>query len=160
MLFRSPRLPGYVVAVLEAWVTSTAGAGGSKSLSDKLGLSRGLVVQELGWDEDVDDDVRMMVEDAIDGELIEEAMEAVDLVLLWWRDEDGDLVDGLVDALTDLADSGYIWLMTPKVGRSGYVDAADVAEAALTAGLALTNSVQASPDWTATKLVRPKGARR
>jgi hypothetical protein len=119
-----------------------------------------LVVQELGWDEDVDDDVRMMIEDAIDGELIEEAMEAVDLVLLWWRDEDGDLVDGLVDALTDLADSGYIWLMTPKVGRSGYVDAADVAEAALTAGLALTNSVQASPDWTATKLVRPTGARR
>jgi hypothetical protein len=26
--------------------------------------------------------------------------------------------------------------------------------------LALTNSVQVSPDWTATKLVRPKGARR
>jgi Protein of unknown function (DUF3052) len=145
---------------LEAWVTSTAGAGGSKNLSDKLGLSSGLVVQELGWDEDVDDDVRMMIEEAIDGELIEEAMEAVDLVLLWWRDEDGDLVDGLVDALTDLTDSGYIWLMTPKVGRSGYVDAADVAEAALTAGLALTNSVQVSPDWTATKLVRPRGARR
>ena len=86
-------------------MTSTAGAGGSKSLSDLLGLSRGLVVQELGWDEDVDDDVRVMIEDAIDGELIEEAMEAVDLVLLWWRDEDGDLVDGLVDALTDLTDS-------------------------------------------------------
>jgi Protein of unknown function (DUF3052) len=149
-----------VVNILEAWVTSTAGTGGSKSLSDKLGLSRGLVVQELGWDEDVDDDVRMMIEDAIDGELIEEAMEAVDLVLLWWRDGDGDLVDGLVDALTDLTDTGYIWLMTPKVGRDGYVDAADLAEAAVTAGLALTNSVQVSPDWTATKLVRPKGARR
>ena len=27
----------------------------------------------------------------------------------------------------------------------------------MTAGLALTNSVQISPDWTATKLVRPKG---
>ena len=51
-------------------------------MSDKLGLARGLVVQELGWDEDVDDDVRIMVEDAIDGELIEEAMEAVDLVVL------------------------------------------------------------------------------
>ena len=50
-------------------MTSTAGAGGSRSLSDKLGLSRGLVVQELGWDEDVDDDVRIMVEDAIDAEL-------------------------------------------------------------------------------------------
>ena len=46
-------------------------------MSDKLGLSRGLVVQELGWDEDVDDDVRLMIEDAIDGELVEEAMEAV-----------------------------------------------------------------------------------
>ncbi|HET9561456.1 MAG TPA: DUF3052 domain-containing protein [Propionibacteriaceae bacterium] len=141
-------------------MTSTAGAGGSRSLSDKLGLTRGLVVQELGWDEDVDDDVRLMVEDAIEGELIEEAMEAVDLVLLWWRDGDGDLVDSLVDALTDLTDAGYIWLMTPKVGRSGYVDAADLAEAAVTAGLALTNSVPVSSDWTATKLVRPRGTRR
>ncbi len=149
-----------LVNAVEVWVTSTAGAGGAKSLSDKLGLSRGLVVQELGWDEDADDDVRIMIEDAIDGELIEDAMEAVDLVLLWWRDEDGDLVDGLVDALTDLTDAGYIWLMTPKVGRSGYVDAADLAEAAVTAGLALTNSVQISPDWTATKLVRPRGSRR
>ena len=141
-------------------MTSTAGAGGSRNLRDKLGLSRGLVVQELGWDEDVDDDVRIMIEDAIDGELVEDAMEAVDLVLLWWRDGDGDLVDSLVDALTDLTDAGYIWLMTPKVGRSGYVDAADVAEAAITAGLALTNSVPVSSDWTATKLVRPKGSRR
>jgi Protein of unknown function (DUF3052) len=141
-------------------VTSTAGAGGSRSLSDKLGLSRGLVVQELGWDEDVDDDVRLMIEDAIDGELVEEAMEAVDLVLLWWRDGDGDLVDSLVDALTDLTGAGYIWLMTPKVGRSGYVDAADLAEAAVTAGLALTSSVPVSSDWTATKLVRPRGTRR
>ena len=129
-------------------------------MSDKLGLSSGLVVQELGWDEDVDDDVRIMVEDAIGGELIEEAMEAVDLVVLWWRDGDGDLVDSLVDSLTDLTNAGYIWLMTPKVGRGGYVDAADLAEAAVTAGLALTNSVPVSSDWTATKLVRPRGTRR
>ena len=117
-------------------------------------------MQELGWDADVDDDVRMMIEDAIDGELVEEAMEAVDVVLLWWRDGDGDLVDSLVDALTDLTDTGYIWLMTPKVGRDGYVDAADLAEAAVTAGLALTNSAGVAPNWTATKLVRPRGARR
>ena len=42
--------------------------------------------------------MRIMIEDAIDGELIEDAMGAVDLVVLWWRDGDGDLVDGLVDA--------------------------------------------------------------
>ena len=76
-------------------------------------------MQELGWDSDVDDDVRVMIEDAVDSELIEEAMEAVDLVLLWWRDDDGDLVEGLMDSLTDLTHAGYIWLMTPKVGRNG-----------------------------------------
>lgn len=142
-------------------MSATAGSQESKpAVSSKLGLVSGLVVQELGWDEDVDDAVRVEVEEAIDGELIEEAVEAVDVVLLWWRDDDGDLVDGLVDALTDLTDAGYIWLMTPKVGRTGYVDAADLAEAAVTAGLALTNSALVSSDWAATRLVRPKGNRR
>ncbi|WP_375432794.1 DUF3052 domain-containing protein [uncultured Friedmanniella sp.] len=125
-----------------------------------MGLTRGMVVQELGWDSDVDDDVRVLIEDTVDNELVEEAVEAVDLVLLWWRASDGDLVDGLVDALPDLTDAGYIWLMTPKVGRDGYVDATDLAEAAVTAGLALTTSASVSSDWAATKLVRPKGTRR
>jgi hypothetical protein len=118
------------------------------------------VVQELGWDDDVDDAVRIIAEDAINTELVDEAVEAVDVVLLWWRDDDGDLVDALVDALVDLTETGYIWLMTPKVGRSGYVDAADLTEAAVTAGLALTNSASVSSDWAATRLVRPKGTRR
>ena len=141
-------------------MSSTVGAGEPRSLAQKLGLSPGLVVQELGWDNDADDDVRVMIEDAIDGEMVEEAVEAVDLVLLWWREEDGDLVDGLLGALTDLTDTGYIWLMTPKVGRSGYVDAAEVAEAAVAAGLALTTTAQVSANWSATKLVRPRGTRR
>ena len=141
-------------------MSSTVGAGEPRSLAQKLGLSPGLVVQELGWDNDADDDVRVIVEDAIDGEMVEEAVEAVDLVLLWWRDEDGDLGDGLMEALTDLTDSGYIWLMTPKVGRTGYIDAADIAEAAVAAGLALTTNATISANWSATKLVRPRGTRR
>ena len=142
-------------------MSSTAGPEELRApAGNKFSLSPSMVVQELGWDEDVDDAVRIMVEDAVDGELIEEAMEAVDVVLLWWRDGDGDLVDGLVDALTDLTDMGYIWLMTPKVGRTGYVDAADLAEAAVTAGLALTNSAHVSAEWAATRLVRPRGSRR
>ena len=141
-------------------MSSTVGAGEPRSLAQKLGLSPGLVVQELGWDNDADDDVRVMVEDAIDGEMVEDAVEAVDLVLLWWRDGDGDLADGLVDALTDLTDHGYIWLLTPKVGRPGYVDAAELAEGAVTAGLSLTTSATISSDWAANKLVRPKGPRR
>lgn len=141
-------------------MSGTARPEGVSAPANKLGLSPGLVVQELGWDEDVDDNLRIQVEDVIDGELVEEAQEAVDVVLLWWRDDDGDLVDGLFDAMTDLADSGYIWLMTPKVGRPGYLDAADIAEAAVTAGLAQTVTARVSADWSASKLVRPRGARR
>ena len=142
-------------------MSSTAGQGNLRSPGDsKLGLTEGLVVQELGWDEDVDDDVRILFEDATDTELVEEPVEAVDVVLLWWRDSDGDLVDGLVESLPDLTETGYIWLMTPKVGRDGYVDAAEIAEGAVTAGLSMTNSASISSDWAATKLVRPKGPRR
>ncbi|MBA8795763.1 hypothetical protein FHX74_003404 [Friedmanniella endophytica] len=142
-------------------MSATARPGdGETSVVSKMGLKPGLVVQELGWDEDADDDIRVAIEDAVDGELVEEAMEAVDVVLLWWRDGDGDLVDGLVDALTDLDDSGYIWLLTPKVGRDGFVDATDVAEGAVTAGLAVTSTFSLSSDWSASKLVPPKGSRR
>lgn len=130
------------------------------SMGARMGLSAGAVVQELGWDTDVDDDLRIAIEDAIDGELIEDAMEAVDAVLLWWRDDDGDLVDGLVEAMTDLGAGGRIWLMTPKIGRSGFLDAADISEAAVTAGLTLTNVAAISGDWAANKLVRPRGSRR
>jgi len=142
-------------------VSATAGPSESRrSATGNLGLTTGQVVQELGWDEDVDDELRIGIEDAIDGELVEEAMDAVDAVLLWWRDDDGDLVDGLVDAVVDLSATGVLWLLTPKVGRSGYVDNADISEAAVTAGLSLTNSANVSPDWAAHKLVRPRGSRR
>lgn len=126
---------------------------------EQLGLSEGMVVQELGWDEDVDQDLRDEVMDAIDAELVEDAVEAVDVVLLWQRD-DVDVADALYDALRDLSDDGWIWLLTPKIGRPGYVDPADIAEGANTAGLVLTTAVEASPDWQARKVVRPKGARR
>ena len=125
-----------------------------------LGLSAGQIVQELGWDTDVDEGVRTGVMDAIEGELVEEVDDAVDVVLLWWRNDDGDVVDGLVDSLTDLTPDGYIWLLTPKVGRPGAVDPADLAEGVSTAGMALTVTVSAGSDWQAHKVVRPKNGRR
>ena len=137
-------------------MSAAAGASGDSQVASKLGLTPGQIVQELGWDSDVDEDLRVAVEDAIDGELVEEAVEAVDVVLLWWREDDGDLVDGLVDALTDLVGGGSIWLLTPKVGRSGTVDPADVAEAAPIAGLSQTTTAAVSKDWQATRLVAPK----
>lgn len=141
-------------------MSSTARPEGADSAVSRLGFKSGQIVQELGWDEDVDDGLRQAIEDAIDGELVEEAMEPVDVVVLWWRDEDGDIADGLVDAVTDLNDSGYIWLLTPKVGREGFVDASDLSEAAATAGLALTTTVPIQGSWTAHRLVPPRGPRR
>ena len=125
-----------------------------------LGLEANMVVQELGWDEDTDSELRDEIMDAIDADMIEDAIEAVDVVVLWWREDDGDVVDGLVDAMKDLADTGFIWLLTPKVGRPGYVAPSDLAEGTATAGLSLTSSANVSPDWQAPKVVRPRGAAR
>ena len=122
-----------------------------------MGLSKGMVVQELGWDADVDDDLRNDIMDAIDADLVEEALEAVDMVLLWWREEDGDVTDGLVDSMTDLSSAGVIWLLTPKVGRDGYIDPADLAEGTSTAGLTLSAPANLAKDWQRHKIVRPKG---
>ena len=42
-------------------MSSTVDAGDPIGLGQKLGLSPGMVVQELGWDTDADDDVRMSI---------------------------------------------------------------------------------------------------
>lgn len=128
--------------------------------ADLLGLAAGMVVEELGWDEDVDATLREDIMDIIDADMVEESLEGVDVVLLWWRDDDGDVADGLVEAITDLAPEGYIWVMSPKVGRPGFIEASDLAEGAVTAGLSLTGTANVSAEWLATKVVRPKTSRR
>jgi hypothetical protein len=129
----------------------------ANQVGDRLGIKPGMVVQELGWDEDVDDAVREALEDITDSDLVDgDYGNVVDAVLLWWRDGDGDLVDALVDAKTDLVGGGPIWLLCPKVGRASSVDASEIAEAAPIAGLATTTTVPVSADWSATKLVTPK----
>ncbi len=140
-------------------MSTTAGNADYGSVS-RFGFEPGMVVQEQGWDEDIDESLRAAVEAAIAGQLVDDRYgDVVDAVLLWWRDDDGDLVDRLVDSLTDLAEGGLIWLLTPKVGRDNYVDASDIAEAAPTAGLSTTTSLAAGPNWSATKLVSPKSSR-
>jgi hypothetical protein len=142
-------------------LSSTLGGGtpepGRGAPPDRMGFKPGLVVQELGWDTDADDQLRVAIEDRIDADLVDSDYgNVVDAVLLWWREEDGDLVDGLVDALTDLVGGGEIWLLTPKVGRPNAVDPADIAEAAPVAGLSQTTTAAVSKDWSATRLVAPK----
>jgi len=144
-------------------VSSTAGGGSAQTegttneVGTKLGFKAGMVIQELGWDNDTDDDLRVAIEDCIDADMVDGSHgNVVDAVILWWRKDDGDLVDGLVDSLPDLVSGGVIWLLTPKVGRANSVEAADVAEAASIAGLSQTTTAAVSKDWAATRLVTPK----
>ncbi len=123
----------------------------------KLGFKPDTVIQELGWDEDVDEELRSDIETETGNALVDgDFGDVVDGVLLWWRDGDGDLVDGLVDCLQDIVEGGGIWLLTPKVGRPGYVANGDISEAAPIAGLATTTTLSASNDWAATRLSTPK----
>lgn len=129
--------------------------GNAQALAVKLGIAPGWVVQEIGYDTDVDDAITDAIEAV--GQLVNEDFnDVVDAVLLWWRDQDGDLVDALVDALGPLADEGVVWLMTPKAGRSGHVEPSDISDAAPTAGLQATSTISAAADWQGTRLVAPK----
>jgi Protein of unknown function (DUF3052) len=140
-------------------VATGSGAGG---LAARLGCQPGQVVQEFGYDSDVDEELRAAIEAAVGSELGDgdTADEVADVAVLWWRDDDGDLVDALVDVLTNLAERAMVLLLTPKTGRDGHVQASEIEEAALTAGLHATTTLSAGADWIATRLVAPKGGRR
>lgn len=124
------------------------------SVAERLGIKPDMVVQEIGWDEDVDDDVREAIEAVTGDELLDEsADEVIDAVLLWWRSDDGDLGDALVDARAPLDDSGMIWVLTPKTGQSGHVEPSDIAEAVPTVGMTQTFTVNVGDGWTGVRLV-------
>ncbi|MBD3782302.1 MAG: DUF3052 domain-containing protein [Micrococcales bacterium] len=123
---------------------------------ERLGFAPEQVVQEFGYDSDVDDALRVAVEDACGAELEDdEYTGAADAVLLWFRDEDGDLGDALVDMVGVLEEGGFVVLLTPR--QDGEVDASEIDEAAVTAGLHLAGTFNASAEWRAHKLVAPKG---
>ncbi|MGP9021009.1 DUF3052 domain-containing protein [Streptomyces sp. BR1] len=121
--------------------------------ASRLGFEPGQVVQEIGYDEDVDQDLREGIESLIGQDLVDEDYDDVaDVVTLWFRDEDGDLTDALVDAIGLLEDGGTIWLLVPKTGRDGYVEPSDINDAAQTAGLSSAKSISVGKDWSGTRL--------
>jgi hypothetical protein len=139
-------------------VVSQSAAG----VAERMGVRPGAIVMEIGYDEDCDEQLRDAIVDRSGEEMVDEdSDEVVDVVLLWFRDGDGDLTDGLVDAIAPLADDGVIWLMTPKRGRPGYVEPSDIAEAASVAGLSQTSITTVSSEWTGARLVgRRSGGKR
>ncbi len=125
----------------------------SALIASRLGLSEGMLVQEVGWDEDCDSALSEAIEDIIGSDLLDEDTDEIcDVVLLWWRFDDGDLVDGLVDALRSLAENGRVWLLTPAAGKADSLAPGDIAESAQLAGLVQTKAERLG-DWQGSCLV-------
>ena len=134
-----------------------ADADAERVPAQRLGFASGQVVLELVYDEDCDEELRSAIEATIGTPMVDEDFQDVaDVVLLWWREDDGDLVDALVDSISSIAAGGVVWLLTPKAGRDGHVEPSDIGEAAPTAGLSSTKSTSAATDWSGTRLVAPR----
>jgi hypothetical protein len=129
------------------------------NLAVRLGFQPDMVVQEIGYEDDVDQEIREAIEQATGTELVDENYDDVaDAVILWFREDDGDLTDALVDAIASMAEGGSILLLTPKSGVDGYVEPSTISEASITAGLSQTKSINAAARWNGSRLITPKGA--
>lgn len=117
------------------------GATGVEHYADRFGVKHDEIVQEIGWDEDADVAISEAIEDAIGAPLLDEdSQEFCDMILLWYRAEDGDLVDVLVDSTRNMGDNARIWLMTPGASKPGGVQPGDISESAQLAGLVQTKA--------------------
>ena len=105
--------------------------------------------QHFGGRENVESDLTAALEAALPEDVVHDLSTG-----------DGDLVDTLVDALTNLADAGFVVLLTPKAGHPDHVDASEIEEAAVTAGLHTAGGANASAEWSSVRLVAPRGQRR
>ncbi|MFD7834467.1 DUF3052 domain-containing protein [Streptomyces sp. NPDC059761] len=126
--------------------------GEHTNLAIRLGFESGQVVQEIGAGDDADQELREAIAELTGQDLVDEDYDGVaDAGTLWFREDDGDLVD----AIALLERGGVTWLLAPKSGRDGYIEPSDIAEAAVTAGLSQTGSTSVAKDWTGTRLIAP-----
>lgn len=130
-------------------------------MATRMGFESGYLIAEVGHSNDCDEILRQDIIQITGNQFLAgDVQEVVDAVLLWWRDGDGDLVDELVDGLTYLSESGQIWVLTPKAGRTGHVEPSDIQDAAPIAGLSQTSMLAIAVDWSATRLVARKSSKR
>ena len=126
-------------------------------MPSRMGFEKGQLILEIGHGSDCDENLRQQIVQIIGEPFIQDdTNEVVDCVLIWFREDDGDLTDELVDALAFLSETGTIWVLTPKVGRDGHVEASDIQDAVNIAGLSQTSTIAVAPNWTATKIMHRK----
>ena len=141
-------------------MSPTAANAEGQRRAERLGVSAGTQVQSLNEDDDIAQDLLDAITSASGTELVpEDSDDVVDIVLLWWREDDGDLANALIDARRQLSDEGVIWLLTPKAGRDGHVAPSDVLDAVPTAGLVQTSTLSVAQEWSGQRLAAPKSQR-
>ena len=113
----------------------------TRSYAEILDIEKGMIALEVGWDEDCDPAISESIEDVLGDDFLEDD-----------TDEDGDLVDGLVDSLRPVSDGGRIWLLTPGAGKPGTVEPGVIAESAQLSGLVQTKAERLG-DWQGSCLV-------
>lgn len=119
----------------------------------RFGLKKDHIIQEFGYDEDVDQDLRVGIEAATGEPIVFEDYGAViDGVLVWFREGDEDLADLLMDAQALLDDGGSMWVLTPKKGVDGHVEPRVIGESASLAGLHATSTFVVGESWSCTQL--------
>lgn len=79
---------------------------GPDLVAARMGIVSGHLILESGYGSDCDQSIRNSIIKISGNDLLSgEIHEVVDSVILWWREDDGDLIDELVDALTYLVAS-------------------------------------------------------
>ncbi|TCD54725.1 DUF3052 domain-containing protein [Alloscardovia theropitheci] len=123
--------------------------------AQEFGFQPGDVVQEWLWDDDVDENLRSLLEEYLGEELVDEEYDSsVDGVILWWRDGDDEdeLADTIMDAMSLLNEGSPFWVFTPKPGREGAIGPNTLQNAAKTAGMNAATPVTVGPDWNGIQL--------
>ena len=141
-------------------MSPTAANAEGQRRAERMGVVAGTLVQSLNEDDDIAQDLLDAITAASGTELVpEDSDDVVDVVLLWWREDDGDLANALIDARRQLSEDGVIWLLTPKAGRVGHVEPSDVLDAVPTAGLVQTSTLSVAAEWSGMRLAAPKSQR-
>lgn len=121
---------------------------------DRFNLEHGMILQEFGYDDDVDEALRTLISEATGEDLVDEDHgDVTDGVILWFREGDDDLADFLMDVQSLLDDGSSVWLLTPKAGTTGHVQPGAIQESASLAGLHMTSTFVVGEGWSCTQLV-------
>jgi len=134
-------------------LSTTADHAGQRSLAERLGVQPGMVVHELGYDDDVDEELRRSVVERSGGELVAEASdEIVDVV-------HADFADVELDRI--LVDAACAYMVT-QPGRFDVMVASNLfgdiltdIGAAIQGGMGLAASANIAPEGTGPGLFEP-----